>query len=885
MPRRKPITADDIANTPVQHLAAEEHTKGSYMSYMTPFFQFAVEKRWTSPKYWDEIHKKETVTLTPQYVQENNIKPICSSNNIEIFINEHMDKHGRRRGKGPCSRSIVDQFMKAAQYYRLREFSCNLYMLQTQEWRMTNLEFANKSFEVLRNRTILGLLEGFSKRQHRDEQLRYVDKQQGKRNLTGHEQLLEARWSFETGTDQAVRTHSLITLSRSVAYRVQSSQDLKYRHMKYDIAGSVAAGLPEIPALLLCPDDSKENHTGAPEVTGMIPHTNPLLCGVGATGQSIVLQFHRHLWNREPPDFSRRERWFNMHFLCTFENRNSHNRISASTLSSDISRMFTEALRWSEDRVKRELKGICNHLGRCTNAGETSDANVSDRQGDRIGGWASREHSRRDTSYLSHRIAFAAARALAGTPGNDMTAPHRLDHIPNAVLGPPLASAPRTDIAPESIDDILPSVPMQFVGEWVPFLPEWNERLKNEEDEVWSQQGSDDSRISATNFVRAGIFSVKVYICIFSVLREQYPANKLFKTLWRTMSDPFKKWCDENKQRWEASCETTQVTRALEEMGRAAEARALRSMESHMQIVLEAHKSTKCELIKRIEQSEHQIIEAVQIRPATCGNDETCPASQIPDPPTFSSGGDSRLSGMPPIPYDRRSAQTFVPTLDDLDKFTSQTKRGWGCEAVFTWIETKGRAIVESLGESWWQDIPGISKQIKNNVLAKRWKRIHDVLDLMGGPTRATLQKAKDMDMERNIRYPDMKLSTWAELKISAHTTITTAKKYQDFIIASYGPDKSREWNREANAILELLSDIISKASEPLKLSKLEGRIKLTATEDLNELEPRICDNLGVELRSTPATVCPHAHTRTHTHTHTHTPPSPPPSHTQAAAG
>lgn len=59
------------------------------------------------------------------------------------------------------------------------------------------------------------------------------------------------------------------------------------------------------------------------------------------------------------------------------------------------------------------------------------------------------------------------------------------------------------------------------------------------------------------------------------------------------MSDPFKKWCDENKQRWEASCETTQVTRALEEMGRAAEARALRSMESHMQIVLEAHKSTK----------------------------------------------------------------------------------------------------------------------------------------------------------------------------------------------------------------------------------------------------------------------------------------------------
>ena len=60
--------------------------------------------------------------------------------------------------------------MKAAQDYRLREFSCNLYMLQSHEWRMRDLEFANKSFEVLRNRTFLGLLDCFRKLQHRDEQ-------------------------------------------------------------------------------------------------------------------------------------------------------------------------------------------------------------------------------------------------------------------------------------------------------------------------------------------------------------------------------------------------------------------------------------------------------------------------------------------------------------------------------------------------------------------------------------------------------------------------------------------------------------------------------------------------------------------------------------------
>ena len=39
-------------------------------------------------------------------------------------------------------------------------------MLQAQKWRLTNLEFVDESFEVF-----FGLLEGFSKRPHRDEQV------------------------------------------------------------------------------------------------------------------------------------------------------------------------------------------------------------------------------------------------------------------------------------------------------------------------------------------------------------------------------------------------------------------------------------------------------------------------------------------------------------------------------------------------------------------------------------------------------------------------------------------------------------------------------------------------------------------------------------------
>ena len=44
--------------------------------------------------------------------------------------------------------------------------------------------------------------------------------------------------------------------------------------------------------------------------------------------------------NRDTPDFSLCEKWFNIHFLCTFENRNFHSLISTSTLSHDIMCMF-----------------------------------------------------------------------------------------------------------------------------------------------------------------------------------------------------------------------------------------------------------------------------------------------------------------------------------------------------------------------------------------------------------------------------------------------------------------------------------------------------------------------------------------------------------------
>ena len=129
--RRKEITVYDVAKTPVQHLDAEENTKAIYKWYMTvmmtPVFEFAQKKGWTSQKYWQAIHSREP--LTELYVSKNKIKPICSSQKLEIFFTEHMDKYASCLGPGPVSQFLVELSLKAWQS------SINLYGLQTITWR------------------------------------------------------------------------------------------------------------------------------------------------------------------------------------------------------------------------------------------------------------------------------------------------------------------------------------------------------------------------------------------------------------------------------------------------------------------------------------------------------------------------------------------------------------------------------------------------------------------------------------------------------------------------------------------------------------------------------------------------------------------------------
>ena len=162
-------------------------------------------------------------------------------------------------------------------------------------------------------------------------------------------------------------------MARSVAYRVSGIQGQRN-------FGSVAARVHEIRAALLRAESGKGNHVGRQLVAGCLPHSKPLLCSVAARGQTLVLQFHPHLWNRIPPDFLPGRNGL----VCMFLPRAS-------------AQMTANTLQISLHRVLRPYKRFCKHSPYVITEGRLTDHIVTiaileqtlqdlQRQADRIGG-------------------------------------------------------------------------------------------------------------------------------------------------------------------------------------------------------------------------------------------------------------------------------------------------------------------------------------------------------------------------------------------------------------------------------------------------------------------------------------------------------------------
>jgi hypothetical protein len=105
------------------------------------------------------------------YLFYNEVKPICSSFNVEAYL-KVFPRNGRRRGTGVVSRPMADQFMKAVSDQRSQTISKQLPHFQTPEWRLENPESMLTSVKVLRSQAIINLLRAFGRRQTADNQIR-----------------------------------------------------------------------------------------------------------------------------------------------------------------------------------------------------------------------------------------------------------------------------------------------------------------------------------------------------------------------------------------------------------------------------------------------------------------------------------------------------------------------------------------------------------------------------------------------------------------------------------------------------------------------------------------------------------------------------------------
>ena len=129
---------------------------------------------------------------------------------------------------------------------------------------------------------------------------------------------------------------------------------------------------------------------------------------------------------------------------------------------------------------------------------------------------------------------------------------------------------------------------------------DWREVISNPGDERWAEEGADQERISAGDFINAAILCVKTFICAWSVLRNVFTQNELFCKLKQRISKEFETFLVENEQRYKRSLSTAEAAAVMEKQGRHADAVALKGLQTQLDSILEmnkaAHNDTRTEV-------------------------------------------------------------------------------------------------------------------------------------------------------------------------------------------------------------------------------------------------------------------------------------------------
>ena len=81
----------DIESMDIEDFAQKEMTKASYSSYFGPFLAYAVKQAGNASFF-------SSGPITAEFFQQHKIRSICSTTDVENYLQDEFSQNGRRRG-------------------------------------------------------------------------------------------------------------------------------------------------------------------------------------------------------------------------------------------------------------------------------------------------------------------------------------------------------------------------------------------------------------------------------------------------------------------------------------------------------------------------------------------------------------------------------------------------------------------------------------------------------------------------------------------------------------------------------------------------------------------------------------------------------------------
>ena len=159
------------------------------------------------------------------------IFPICSSQNLNEYMQNRYTQHGRRRGEGIVTHSMGLQLVKAVTDLRNKERNRRIIEQQSRDWLLRHAEFLQTGKGVLRSQDVVNTLNAMKRRDDDFKTANCVDVKRSKHRLIGSEQLKLALWAWQHGEPKHFRILSEFNVGRVCGDRQGSLCTTRLRHL------------------------------------------------------------------------------------------------------------------------------------------------------------------------------------------------------------------------------------------------------------------------------------------------------------------------------------------------------------------------------------------------------------------------------------------------------------------------------------------------------------------------------------------------------------------------------------------------------------------------------------------------------------------------------